>query len=291
MEFEKIICEKDGQIGRITLNWPEKLNPWNPDIRIGLSGGFTAALDYLEEDDDIKVVLIKGAGKCFSAGADLNLVGSPYGMGVKDMKEGRTRRPSQRIRLLTDTRMGNFFKRLFLYPKITIAQVHGHCIGIGVIIVNCCDLAIAAEDAEFSRRDQRLGFAGNAADFIQMVYNLGLKRSLGYLLTGEPIDGTEAARVGLVNKAVPFKELDKEATKLCESITLLPRDGIVMGKAMRELAYETLGLNTGLTQHHIGHAMFTNIRWEADEYNYFKKRLDDGSKSAFQGRDARYSKE
>ena len=284
VEFDKVICEKEGNIAHIIFNYPEKLNPLG--IVSGTGKGMVAALDYIAEDDDVKVVIIKGAGRCFSSGYDISQVGFVYGMGTGKAGE---RRAAERKRLSTDRELiVGPAKKLFLYPKITIAQVHGHCIGGGFILVSCCDLAVAAEDAQFSRRDQRLGFAGNAADFVHMTYTIGLKRTMELLLTGRTIDGKEAERIGLVNKAVPADKLEEETNILAESVALLPRDGIAIGKAMREITYDTMGLTAGLDIHVVGHTFMTNLRWEEDEYNFFKERRDKGLREAVHERDERY---
>ena len=109
------------------------------------------------------------------------------------------------------------------------------------------------------------------------------------LLTGRNIDGTEAERIGLVNKAVPSDKLEEEAEKLAKVITLLPRDGIAIGKATRHLIYDSMGLTGGFTQGYYTHTMFTNLRWEPDEYNFFKQRRDKGARTGFHGRDERFA--
>ncbi|MCX5999712.1 MAG: enoyl-CoA hydratase/isomerase family protein, partial [Chloroflexi bacterium] len=109
------------------------------------------------------------------------------------------------------------------------------------------------------------------------------------LLTGKIITGKEAAEIGLVNKAVPLANLDEETMKLAKAITLLPRDGIAIGKATRHLIYDRMGMISDFIPGYISHTMFTNLRWEPDEYNFFKERRDKGSaKEAFKQRDARY---
>src|SRR6202000_434033 len=111
--------------------------------------------------------------------------------------------PSQRVRLARDAELVAFYKELMLYPKITIAAVHGVCLGLGFILVSGCDLVVAAADARFMRTDQRLGLAANSIDFNHLVLNIGLKRTLGLLLTGGTLTGREAADIGLINPAAP----------------------------------------------------------------------------------------
>ena len=288
MKYKYVIYEKEDNIVRITLNKPEKLNAFTFIGRGEDAKEFYDALGQAEEDDDVKVVVIKGAGRAFGVGHDLTKVGFIYGMGTGQPGE---RRPSQRTRLKMD-RVGlcDDFMKLFYYSKVTIAQVHGYCVGGGLIISCLCDITIAAEDAQFGHTEQRLGFAGSGIPTMPiLIMQIGLKRARELLLTGRMIDGKEAERIGLINWAVPVDRLEEEVNKLAKSICLQPRDGIAIGKAATHMAYDSLGLSSGFIQGYITHTLFTNLRWEDDEYNFFKERRDKGARAGFHGRDARYS--
>ena len=117
---------------------------------------------------------------------------------------------------------------------------------------------------------------------------MGKKRLREMLLTGNLIDGTEAERIGLVNKAVPEDKLEEETMKMAQTITLMPRDGLAIGKSMAMIAYDTLGLTSSFHQGLLGHTMATNIRFEEDEFNFLKMRRDLGVKDAIKARDKRY---
>lgn len=284
VEFTKVIYEKKGKVSYITFNDPDNRNATDWPGQKGLTDQYWYALDDAEYDDDIKVVVIRGNGKDFHAGHDLGGVGFIYGMGTGQPGE---RRASQRIRYSVDK---GFFHdlamKLFLHPKITIVKCHGHCLGGGVYIPLHADIAIAATDAKFGCVEQRLGFAGSGAPVPLLMMTIGIKRALDMLLTGRLISGEEAARIGLVTKAVPPEKLDEEVQKMAESMCLLPRDGIAIGKATRRLIYEGWGLTNSIPD--ISHTMFTNLRWEPDEYNFFKERRDKGVKAGFKGRDERF---
>ena len=283
---DRVLYEKQGRIARLTLNSPENLNAWQfPRHEGGMTREFADRMAEIADDDDVTVVVIDANGKAFSSGADVKHIGHVYGMGTGD--DGK-RRPSQRIRLQRDNELVNFYRDVFLFPKVTIAQVHGVCLGLGFILVSCCDLAVAADDARFMRTDQRLGLAANSIDFNHLVHNIGLKRTLGLLLTGDTLSGTQAADLGLINEAVSAEELAARTSELAEQVALMPRDGIAMAKALRELNFDSLGLTQGFAVHRVGHTMFTNIRWESDEFNYFRERRDRGAREAYQARDARY---
>ena len=287
MSSETLIYEKEdfeeGSMVTLTMNKPETLNALN----IEFSREIDDALTKVEQDDDVKVVVLKGAGKAFSAGYDLSRVYFVYGGGT-GKPEDKTRRPSQRSRLAYDRWRSESLRRIFLLDKITIAQVHGYCIGGGLYMSLCCDLTIAAEDAKIGHSEQRLGFSGAMYVFPIEVMLIGQKRAREMLLTGKLLDGKEAERIGLINQVVPADQLEAETRKLARAMTLLPRDGIAIGKATARLAYDSMGLSSAFGQGYLGHTMFTNTRFEPGEYNFIKRRRDVGLREAVKERDARY---
>ena len=287
MSSETLIYEKEdfeeGSMVTITMNKPETLNALN----IEFSREIDDAITEVEHDDDVKVVVFKGAGKSFSCGYDLGRVYFVYG-GGSGKAEDKSRRPSQRSRLAYDRWRSESLRRIFLLEKITIAQVHGYCIGGGLYMSLCCDMTIAAEDAKIGHSEQRLGFSGAMYVFPIEVALIGQKRARELLLTGKLIDGREAERIGLVNQVVPADQLEAETRKLARSMTLLPRDGIAIGKATARLAYDSMGLSSAFGQGYIGHTLFTNIRYEPGEFNFLKRRRDVGMREAVKERDARY---
>ena len=287
MSSETLIYEKEdfeeGSMVTLTMNKPETLNALN----IEFSREIDEALTEVEQDDDVKVVVFKGSGKSFSSGYDLERVYFVYGGGTGKV-EDKSRRPSQRSRLAYDRWRSESLRRIFLLNKITIAQVHGYCIGGGLYMSLCCDMTIAAEDAKIGHSEQRLGFSGAMYVFPIEVALIGQKRARELLLTGKLIDGKEAERIGLVNQVVPADQLEAETRKLARSMTLLPRDGIAIGKATARLAYDSMGLSSAFGQGYLGHTLFTNIRYEPGEFNFIKRRRDVGMREAVKERDARY---
>ena len=286
MSSETLIYEKEdfeeGSMVTLTMNKPETLNALN----IEFSREIDEALTEVEQDDDVKVVVFKGSGKAFSAGYDLGRVYFVYGGGT-GKAEDKTRRPSQRSRLAYDRWRSESLRRIFLLDKITIAQVHGYCIGGGLYMSLCCDMTIAAEDAKIGHSEQRLGFSGAMYVFPIEIALIGQKRARELLLTGKLIDGKEAERIGLVNQVVPPDQLEAETRKLARSMTLLPRDGIAIGKAAARLAYDSMGLSSAFGQGYLGHTLCTNIRYEPGEFNFIKRRREVGMREAVKERDAR----
>ncbi|MFH1625171.1 MAG: enoyl-CoA hydratase/isomerase family protein [Pseudomonadota bacterium] len=282
-ELKRVIYEKDGNIATITLNYPEKLNAMDFPGDGGICDSFYRdALGLAEEDDDIKVVMVKAAGRAFCAGHDLSRVGFVYGM-----EPGK--RAGQQPRLKVDNHwMENTFKRLFLFPKITIAVVQGLAFGEGIMITECCDLAVASEDAVFSHREQRLAFGGQVSPLAVVTY--GLKRALDIWLTGRDVTAAEALEIGLVNRVVPKDKLDQEAHNLAQDIATLGRDVIAIGKVARQQTYSQMGLIAGWDIAGLTHTLGTNVHWYPGEYNFFKERKNKGPKAGFHGLHGQFEK-
>jgi len=285
MDYKYIIYEKEGEIARIIFNRPDKMNAFDFPSDKGICYEFDKALDQAADDDDLKVVIIKGNGRSFCAGHDLERVFRVYE--EWDEEPGK-RRPSQRARLHVDKEWMEIYVKLVTHPRITIAQVHGYCIGEGIYILEHCDMAIVAEDAHISHAEQRLGFAGSGMPLITLFQTVGYKRARWMLLTGEAISGVEAERIGLATKAVPPDKLEEETEKMAKQMALLPKDGIAIGKACNHLICDTLGFTKGWAQGYITHTLFTNLRYEPDEWVFLKDRKDKGARAGFHKRDERY---
>jgi enoyl-CoA hydratase len=276
MAYENVLYEKDGHVAYITLNRPEKLNAVSPE----LVRDWSAAMIEAEEDDEVKVIVFKGAGRAFSAGADLTGVGFVYGMKEPKQGEKGSSRIPQRVKLKFDRNLFlEFHRKVLLCPKLTIAQMHEYCLGIAFNIVLHCDMLIASEDCKVGHVEERLGQGGMTISPM-MILRCGLTRAMDLCLTGKMIDGKKAAEWGLVNRAVPKEILDDEVRELAKGLALHPKDGIAMGKASRHMIYETMGVTRGLVEHFIMHSFQTNRVYDPDEYNFFKQRRDKGVKQA-----------
>jgi enoyl-CoA hydratase len=279
MTYGHIIYEKNGNIARVTLNHPDRLNALCPDISTEISKAIAEAND----DDDIKVVIFKGAGRALSAGADLTQVGFVYGW--KQPKPGeKSRKPSMRARLKFDNlTFFNQCQELLLCHKITLVQAHGYLLGAALNFFMNADLLIAAEDCKLGHVEERLGLAG-ATITPMMILRCGYTRAMELCMTGKMIDGMEAAKIGLVNKAVPADKLEAEVNELAEGLTKYPRDGVALGKVSRHIIYDMMGITQGLTHSYVMHTLQTNITFGEDEYNFFKERRDRGVKDAAHGK-------
>ncbi len=155
-------------------------------------------------------------------------------------------------------------------------------------MMESCDLAVVADDAQISHAEQRLGFAGSGLNLLPLYLTVGMKRARELLITGRTISGTEAVEMGLANHAVPIDHLDQTVDGLCAQISLLPADGIAIGKASNHWILDILGATSGLIQGYLTHTLFTNLRFEPEEFNFFRERRSSGTRTAFHARDERY---
>jgi enoyl-CoA hydratase len=277
MAYEFVKYEKEGQVAYITLNRPDRLNAVGPEIL----RDWLASMTEAEEDDEVKVIVFKGEGRAFSAGADLTGVGFVYGMKeAKHGEKGELRRIPQRVKLKFDRNLFlDFHRRLLYCPKITIAQLHKYALGVAFQLVLHCDLLIASEDCKMGHVEERLGQGGMTISPI-MVLRCGLTRAMDLCLTGKMITGVQAAQYNLVNRAVPEDILNEEVKELANGLALYPKDGIAIGKACREQMYHTMGIDRGLIDHYIMHSFQTNKVLEPGELNFFKMRRDKGVSAA-----------
>jgi enoyl-CoA hydratase len=276
-----VLYEKRDGKAYITFNRPEKRNA----LTYEAFDRMMACLADAQDDDDVRVVVITGAGDHFSTGHDLAQIGSEYGFDPS----GKGRRPSQRARLDFDRRHLNQFRDLFYCSKPTIALVRGYCVGAGLHIVEACDLAIASDAARIGHPEQKAGLGGAAYMTALNILAAGPKKARELLLIADMLEPDEAVRMGLVNKVVPDSGLHAAGEDWADRIAKLPRDAIALGKAAVHLAMDSLGMTTQFAHGYVMHALSTNIRYEEDEYNFMKRRRDEGVRSATRQREDRFN--
>lgn len=199
MQFQAIQLAYDSRIATITLNRPEKRNALNSH----LLSEITAALDEIEHSDAL-VAVLTGAGKAFCAGMDLDelksLAGNSHSENVEDSR-----------------RMSRFIRRLYDFPKPTIAAVNGAAIAGGTGIATMCDFTLAVPEAKFGYTEVRIGFVPAIVSSI-LVWQVGHKIARDLLLTGRIFDAAEAHRFGLVNDVVPLERLIPRARELATQL-------------------------------------------------------------------------
>lgn len=218
MEFECIFYEKAEGIATITLNRPKVMNAMNKQLWLDMQ----AAFDDSADDDAIKTIIITGQGRAFSTGADL--------------KESKNRSPEDYRDYLEELQAAS--RKIIGFEKPTIAAINGYALGSGYELALACDIRIAAEEAQIGSPEARVtsSVTGGAMRLIQALIGPGKAREL--LFTARNIDGREAERIGLVNRAVPAENLMTVAREMAVEITQNSSFSIKMIKKGLEMAYE-----------------------------------------------------
>ena len=286
MPEDVALHEKRGNVAYITLNRPDKLNAMTDEMLDSVLAGVRRA----EEDDDVKAVVIKANGKQFCSGWDLNEIGRMYG--IADVKPGeRVKRAPQRSGPLLDRRRSEKFGAILLSMKTTICQVQGYCFGAGWFLALVCDFVIAADDAVFAHTEQRLGASGTMWTLPLEILHCGPKKARELMLTGRDFGAAEAERLGLINRVVPADKLEDEVGALTKAISLLPRDGLAIGKAYTNVTYDLLRMVSPFMQYSAVHPLIVGMKWADDEVSFPKERRDLGVREAARRRAERYPKE
>ncbi len=203
MSGSEILTDVDARgVATITLNRPDIFNAFNAELLSGLQD----ACDKLGADSQVRVVLVRGAGKHFSAGADVNW--------FKEMSTASDEKKLAGGRVATGA-----MRALDSIPKPTIALIHNVCFGGGMGYVASCDMAIASEDARFSVTEVRVGITP-APILPQLIAAMGVRAMSRYALTGETFDAKEAKRIGFIHEICPVGRLNEAAAPLIEALML-----------------------------------------------------------------------
>jgi enoyl-CoA hydratase len=201
------------------------------------------AVTQAVRDEAVKVIVLRGAGRAFCAGYD-------FGGGFHHWDEGLTTEgkwdPGKDFAAQTSRAMSPTQKLLSVWhaPKPVIAQVHGWCVGGGSDFALSADIVIASEDARIGTPYSRMWGAYLSG---MWIYRLGLARAKWHALTGRPLSGVEAAEVELINKAVPFEQLETEVRKTAEELASVPGSQLAAMKLVVNHAYENMGLGSTQT--------------------------------------------
>ena len=277
MPFEHILYDVQDRIATITLNRPDRLNA----IASGLPRELAQAVQMANDDDDVHVIVLTGAGRAFCAGYDLkDFAEAPRGnrgTGTPDY-DGRPWDPMVDFNMMYANTQD--FMSLWRSYKPTIAKVRGFAVAGGSDIALCCDMVVMAEDAKIGYPPARVWGCPTTA---MWVYRLGPEKAKRMLFTGDLVTGTEAAEMGLVLEAVPEKDLDGRVDELAKRMTGVPRNQLMMQKLMVNQAYENMGMHS--TQ--MFATLFDGITRHSPEGVWFKKRAEDvGFQQAVKERDS-----
>jgi 2-(1,2-epoxy-1,2-dihydrophenyl)acetyl-CoA isomerase len=213
MNYESLLFEKKDGIATITLNSPDKLNAISTKMKESLF----AAMDEVNKDDSIKVVILTGAGRGFCAGHD-----------ISEIAGGANKEPSVYERLNTMSSEASFYK----LDKPVIAAINGACVGAGLSLALSCDIRIASDKAKFGSAYVKLGAAPGLGMTYWLPRIIGPAAALEFLFTGKVILGPEAKLIGLVNQVVPAEVLMKASQEMAAQIAQYPVIALALTKRL-----------------------------------------------------------
>jgi enoyl-CoA hydratase len=267
MNENPVLVERRGPAAWITLNRPHKLNALNSE----LVGELRRRLREVADDDAVKVVVLTGAGRAFSAGYDISEE-------VQDRIEGADQ---WRQALAVDVDLA---MELWALPRPTIAAVRGWCLAGACELAMACDLIVAASDARFGEPEIRYGSAPVA---LLMPFVLGQKKTNELLFTGDTIDAEAAERCGLVNRVVPGDQLESAVLELVGKIAPTPLPVLRLTKLALLRAYEAMGLRSAVAAN-LDLSAILNAAETPEQREFDAIVASKGLKSALAWRDARY---
>ncbi|MDY6835915.1 MAG: enoyl-CoA hydratase-related protein, partial [Chloroflexota bacterium] len=261
-------------IAWITLNRPDKLNAMNDVMLIELD----MALATAEADLEVKVVVLRGNGQCFSVGQDLG------GIGTSEIMP-----PNQHTQICTkkllesERRRNRRWEYIFNMAKPTIAQVHGYCLGSACYLTMVCDITIASEDAVFGDPLLRMGLLPSMPLWLWLV---GIKKTKELLSNGRHMDAHEAEQLGMINKVIPSDRISEEVKRLAKGISLMPSDGLALCKDAINSIMEARGTGEAWRFTDNMQLVMQQRSIAPDEFDFFDIIDKEGMKAAIEARDA-----
>ncbi len=207
MEGKDLILEKDGHIAILTLNRPDKMNAINAEMR----DLFPQALQEVQEDDNLRALIITGAGRGFCSGADVAAQAA--------RAAGQVAETSRKTILAL---VGNLILGFEKINKPIIAAINGIAAGVGLTITLACDIRIASANARFAAIWVKRGLIADGGATLLLPLIVGMEKALELSFTGDIIDAREAERIRLVSKVVPHEELMSHAKELAKKIASGP---------------------------------------------------------------------
>ncbi len=247
---------KAGPIATVTMNRPEYRNAQNSAMTYALDAAFYRAVD----DDEVKVIVLAGAGKHFSAGHD---IGTPE----RDVDKSFERKaalwwdhvgqPGAESRFARESEVYlGMCRRWREIPKPTVAMVQGACVAGGLMLAWVCDLIVASDDAFFADPVVRMGIPG--VEYFAHPWVMGPRFAKEFLFLGERVDAARALALGMVNRVVPRAELEAATLDIAGRIATMPRLGLALTKKAVNQAEDLMGLHAGMDSvfglHHLAHA-------------------------------------
>jgi enoyl-CoA hydratase len=267
-----VLYEKhaDG-IARVTLNRPHRKNAIvSPDMHVVLGERLARAND----DDEVKVVVLAGAGSDFCSGDDVRR------MPVERAGLKKGKKLPQTARIRNAVRLDENLRSVLYSSKTIIAACQGAVMGAGLNLALAADLVVASESAYFARPQARMGFAGFSTALPLVLLKMGINRGYEAMITGRKVTAAELFEWGVVNSVVPEGALADEALRYAKGIASHSADGLMIGKHGLQMFWELMGMSTYGSFVRIAHPLFTNLVWRDDEFNFLRERNKRGAKEA-----------
>ena len=268
MHEDVIKIERRGTIAILTFNRPKVLNAFNNN----LMERTIETVKILNEDDDVRIIVVKGAGRAFSPGFDLKASAERRMESVQDWE--------QQMKLQFD-----FIMQFWHSPKPTIAAVHGYCIAGAFELALACDVTIAAENTRFGEPEVRFG-TGIVAMLLPWV--TGPKQAKELLLTGEDqLNAKDAFRMGIINRIVPDDAVLDRALEVAKSMATAAERSVRYTKRAINDTYATMGFNRAL-ESALDTDVLLNAAYDPVKAEFARIRSEQGVKAAIAWRDARF---
>jgi enoyl-CoA hydratase len=259
-----LIDEPAPHVRRLTLNRPAKRNALNHALR----GGIVRGLQEADQDPDVRVMIVRGAGKCFSSGYDL-------GSG-NDGQEHPWYTPGGDGHWPRHVTQG--WMSIWELAKPVIAQVHGYCLAGGSELATCCDLVYVADDAQMGYPAVRFGVPDNHFH----AWFVGMRKAMEMMVTGDSLSGVECARLGWANASFPIEELEQRVVDVAKRITGVPPDLVQLNKRVVHRQMEIMGLHTGIR---VGSELCALGTHSPSLHEFMASTREKGLKGALQERD------
>ena len=252
---EPVLYEAKDGIATLTMNRPDFHNAQNSQMTYALDAGFRRAVD----DDEVKVIVLRGAGKHFSAGHDIGTPGRDINKPFErqSLWWDHTNKPGAEQLFVREQEVYlGMCRRWHDLPKPTIAMVHGACIAGGLMLAWVCDMIVASEDAFFQDPVVRMGIPG--VEYFAHVHELNPRIAKEFLFLGERMAADRAYMMGMVNRVVPREDLQATTYDIAARIAKQPRLGLALTKTVINRIEELQGLRTSMDiafgHHHFAHA-------------------------------------
>jgi enoyl-CoA hydratase len=281
--------DRDKRIATITFNNPGRRNSYDAAMRETVG----RYLDNVAEDDDLTVVLLRGAEGVFSTGADMNKAYGWYG--DERLREEQTdeekirsnRRPSQRRRLTVDRKSFGFYHNLMGYPKVTVGEISGYALGGGFEMALMTDISVIGRNTKIGMPATR--FLGPALGSLHMFFHrLGPVLARRLLLTGDIIDAGAVEHLGVFTDTCDPGSVTARARYWAEKAAKMPADGVVIAKEAFRLVEQSQAYAGEEVASYLFHAYGTNLQFAPGEFNFVKTRAQHGTKEAFRLRDEHF---